>query len=236
VDKPIPLKIKNPMVIFWVLFLILLGSVIACDRKFNMLRDLSKASPRPFSWSRVQLAWWTIIILSSFISILLQTGHAPNLHTSTLILLGISVGTTAAARIIDLADQDNPLVYRHQDVKSANFFLDILSDQNGISIQRFQTVIFNVVFGLWFISSVLGNLHDPNFCLNDFPKGDPNLAQCLLHSVDFIMPIVSDNNLILIGLSSAAYAALKITENKTSASEALAEKVPDESLNTPAQG
>jgi len=224
------------MVIFWVLFLILFGSVIFCDRKFNMLRDLSKASPRPFSWSRVQLAWWTIIILSSVISIMLQTGHAPSLHTSTLILLGISVGTSAAARVIDLADQHNPLVYRHQDIKSTNFFLDILSDQNGISIQRFQAVIFNVVFGIWFIASVLGNLHDPNFCLNNFPKGDPNLAQCLLHSVDFIMPIVSDNNLILIGLSSAAYAALKITENKTSASEALAEKVPDESLNTPAQG
>lgn len=224
------------MVIFWVLFLILLASVIVLDKKFNMLRDLSKASPRPFSWSRVQLAWWTVIILSSFITIMLQTGHAPNLHTSTLILLGISVATTAVARIIDMADQENPLIYRHQDIKTTNFFLDILSDQNGVSIQRFQTLIFNVVFGLWFISSVLGNLHDPNFCINDFLKGDPNLAQCLLHSTDFIMPILSDNNLILLGLSSAAYAALKITENKGSASEALAEKVPDEALNTPAQG
>ena len=221
---------------FWVLFVLLTAGVVICDRKFNMLRDISKASPRPFSWSRVQLAWWTIIILSSFTAIMLQTGHAPNLHSSTLVLLGISVATTTAARVIDMGDEQNPMIYRHQDVKTTNFFLDILTDQNGVSIQRFQALIFNVVFGIWYIASVQGNLGDPNFCLIDFPKGDPNLAQCLLHSTDFIIPIVSDNNLVLLGLSSATYAALKITENKGRASEALSEKVADEALNTPAQG
>jgi len=221
---------------FWALFVLLTAGVVICDRKFNMLRDISKASPRPFSWSRVQLAWWTVIILSSFTTIILQTGHAPNLHSSTLVLLGISVATTTVARVIDMADEQNPLIYRHQDIKTTNFFLDILTDQNGVSIQRFQALIFNAVFGIWYIASVLGNLGDPNFCLNDFPKGDPALAQCLLHATDFIIPIVSDNNLILLGLSSATYAALKITENKGRASEALSEKVADEALNTPAQG
>src|SRR5581483_6609287 len=126
--------------------------------------------------------------------------------------LGISVATTTAARVVDLSDQANPLIYRHQDMKTTNFFLDVLSDQNGVSIHRFQSVLFNAVFGIWFIAAVLGNLHDPNFCLTLFAKGDPNLAQCLLHATDFIMPIVTDNNLILLGLSSATYAALKITE------------------------
>jgi hypothetical protein len=201
-----------------------------------MLRDLSKANPRPYSWSRVQLAWWSVIIFTAFTSIIIQTGHAPNLHYSTLVLLGISAGTTAVARVIDLGDQQNRLIFRHQDIKTTSFFLDILSDQNGVSIQRFQAVIFNLVFGIWFISSVLGNLGDPSFCLSDFAKGDPNLANCLLHATDFLIPIVSDNNLILLGLSSATYAALKITENKGTASEALNEKVVDEALNTPAQG
>ena len=221
---------------FWALFAILTAGVVFLDRKFNMLRDLSKASPRPYSFSRVQLAWWSVIIITAFTSIMLQTGHAPNLHSSTLVLLGISAGTTAVARVIDLADQQNPLVFRHQDIKTSNFFLDLLSDQNGVSIQRFQALIFNVVFGIWFIASVLGNLGDPNYCLGDFVKGDPNLAQCLLHSTDFLIPIISNNNLILLGLSSATYAALKITENKGTASETLSEKVVDEALNTPAQG
>ena len=221
---------------FWALFAILTACIVLCDRKFNMLRDLSKASPRPYSFSRVQLAWWSVIIISAFTTIMLQTGHAPNLHSSTLVLLGISAGTTAVARVIDLADQQNSLVFRHQDMKTSNFFLDLLSDQNGVSIQRFQALIFNAVFGIWFIASVLGNLGDPNYCLTDFAKGDPYLAQCLLHSTDFLIPIVSENNLILLGLSSATYAALKITENKGTASETLSEKVVDEALNTPAQG
>jgi hypothetical protein len=221
---------------FWALFAILTACIVLCDRKFNMLRDLSKASPRPYSFSRVQLAWWSVIIITAFTTIMLQTGHAPNLHSSTLVLLGISAGTTAVARVIDLADQQNSLVFRHQDMKTSNFFLDLLSDQNGVSIQRFQALIFNAVFGIWFIASVLGNLGDPNYCLTDFAKGDPNLAQCLLHSTDFLIPIVTENNLILLGLSSATYAALKITENKGTASETLSEKVVDEALNTPAQG
>ncbi len=221
---------------FWALFAILTACIVLCDRKFNMLRDLSKASPRPYSFSRVQLAWWSVIIITAFTTIMLQTGHAPNLHSSTLVLLGISAGTAAAARVIDLADQQNSLVFRHQDIKTTNFFLDLLSDQNGVSIQRFQALVFNVVFGIWFIASVLGNLGDPNYCLSDFAKGDPNLAQCLLHSTDFLIPIVTENNLILLGLSSATYAALKIAENKGTASETLNEKVVDEALNTPAQG
>jgi hypothetical protein len=221
---------------FWALFAILTACVVVCDRKFNMLRDLSKASPRPYSWSRVQLAWWSVIIITAFTSIIIQTGHAPNLHHSTLVLLGISAGTTAVARVIDLGDQQNGLIFRHQDIKTNNFILDILSDQSGVSIQRFQAVLFNTIFGIWFISSVLGNLGDPSFCMSDFAKGDPNLANCLLHSTDFLIPIVSDNNLILLGLSSATYAALKITENRGTASDAMTEKVVDEALNTPAQG
>ncbi|MBO9201745.1 MULTISPECIES: hypothetical protein [Niastella] len=221
---------------FWALFAILTACVVVCDRKFNMLRDLSKVNPRPYSWSRVQLAWWSLIILTVFTTVIIQTGHAPNLHYSTLVLLGISAGTTAVARVIDLGDQQNALIFRHQDIKTTNFILDILSDQNGVSIQRFQAVLFNAIFGIWFIASVLGNLGDPGFCINDFAKGDPNLANCLLHSTDFIIPIIGDNNLILLGLSSATYAALKITENKGTASEALTEKVVDEALNTPAQG
>lgn len=221
---------------FWGIFILLLAAVIVCDRKFHMLRDISKASILPYSWSRVQLTWWTLIVLSAFTTILLRSGVAPNLHSSTLVLLGISVATTATARVIDLGDQQNTHVFRHQNLKSTNFFLDILSDHNGVSIQRFQAVLFNAVFGIWFIASVLGNINDVNFCLSTFSKSDPNLAQCLLHPADFYMPIISENNLILLGLSSATYAALKITENKGTDSEALPEKVPDEALNTPAQG
>lgn len=163
-----------------------------------MLRDTSKATGhQPYSWARVQLAWWTVIVLASFIAILWHMGVAPTLNSSTVILLGISAATTATARVIDISDETN-LLTRHQDDFGKNFFLDILSDQNGVSVSRFQTVVFNLVFGIWFISIVLK-------CLN---SGD----------ADNIMPVITDNNLILLGLSTATYAAMKTTENKTATS------------------
>jgi hypothetical protein len=101
-----------------------------------------------------------------------------------------------SARMIDISDEKNPnILFRSQDLGSDNFFLDILSDENGVSIHRFQSVIFNLVFGIWFILKVIHNIDS---------IADPSA----------VMPVLTDNNLILIGLSSGTYAALKATENK----------------------
>lgn len=183
--------------VFWIVFAALLLIIIFSDRKYNMLRDNSTAVPPPYSWSRVQLAWWTVIVLASFIAIFLKReGDIPDLSPSTLILLGISGATTAMARAIDVSDQANPLILRHQDTGGSSFFFDIISDQNGPSIHRFQTIVFNFVFGAWFINKVLHNFSE---------TGD----------IDAIMPVITDNNLMLLGLSSATYAAVKTMENKS---------------------
>ncbi len=186
----------NPQVIFWIVFIVLLLIVIYFNFKSSMLKDTSTATKKPYSFARVQLTWWTVIILSSFITIVLFKGLIPTFSSSTIILLGISAATTATGRIIDMSDQSNPNITRNQDLGSDNFLLDLLSDGNGINIHRFQTVVFNLVFGIWFICTVL-------YYLGHFP-GD----------VSNIMPVISDNNLILLGLSSGTYAALKTTENK----------------------
>jgi uncharacterized protein YneF (UPF0154 family) len=61
-----------------------------------------------------------------------------------------------------------------------------------------QTVIFNLVIGLWFIHQMLNNLATvPPLDLNS------------------ILPVIEPNNLILLGLSSGTYAAMKTTENKS---------------------
>lgn len=207
----------NAQTFFWVVFLVLLVTVVLLDLKFSMLRDLSSAQRKPYSFARVQLAWWSVIILTSFITIVATKG-IPTLDSSTLILLGISSATTAAAKVIDVSDKLNPRVSMIQDEDGQNLILDILSDENGVSIYRFQTVVFNLTFGIWFMLTVVQRLVD-------FPG-----------SVSEIMPKVEANNLVLLGLSSATYAALKTTENKTS--ETQPASVPDESLSagTKAQG
>jgi len=186
--------------IFWIDLLVLMAAIIYCDRKFYLLRDVTQAY-KPYSWSRVQLAWWTAIILSSFTAILLKTGEIPTFNASTLILLGISAATTATARLIDL-NEKTPAVVNRENTQS-HFILDILSDEYNINMHRFQTVVFNLIFGIYFIRYVVTHF-DP-VKIND------------------IMPLIADNNLILLGLSSATYAALKTTENKTKEKAAVSE-------------
>ena len=199
----------HPILYFWIAFLVLLAIFIFLDLKFCLLRDSTTTLPKPYSYSRVQLAWWTLVILSSIIAILLVRGEMPTLDSSTLILLGITAGTTVAARMIDISDRTNATVDTvHQDFPGENFLLDILSDKNGVSIHRLQSVIINIIFGVWFIAQVLHHLSGASPC----PPGD---ADCAKHPLDFIMPVISNNNLILLGLSSGTYAVLKTTENKT---------------------
>jgi len=189
----------NPQLTFWIFFIVLLFIVLLFDRKYNMLKDISTANKKPYSFSRVQLAWWTVIILSSFITIITLGKGIPTFDQSTLILLGISAITTGSARIIDISDKSNNLKMI-QDKEKENFILDILSDANGVSIHRFQAAAFNIVFGVWFIISVLYNVSTP--------------ALINPEKISFIMPLLDQNNLILLGLSSGAYAVLKTTENK----------------------
>ncbi len=210
----------NYIFYFFAVLTTMLVIIIICDKKYFMLRDDSLASQKPYSFSRVQLAWWTVIVLSAFITIILAGKGIPIFDQSTLILLGISAATTAAAKVVDVADETNPAIARHQDANGENFFLDILSDEKGVSIHRFQTVVFNLVFGVWFI----------HYVLNNFGSDDPSA----------IMPVIDNNNLILLGLSSGVYAGLKITENKSgqnTPADAQPVLVPDEAgTNEKAEG
>ncbi|HVU95447.1 MAG TPA: hypothetical protein VHE34_09490 [Puia sp.] len=208
---------------FWGYFILLLGTIVFLDQKYGMLRDSSTARKKPYSWARVQLAWWTIIILASFFAILTLGHGIPTFNQSTLILLGISAATTGAARIIDQSDQQKTDIVLAQNMPGQGFFLDILSDGTGPNLHRFQTVLFNLAFGIWFISQVAAGLTP---------------ACTSLDCINKIMPALEQNNLILLGLSAGTYAALKTTENKP-APGSMPDKVPDTSGHTgqlPAQG
>lgn len=186
----------NAYLIFCITVLVIVVIIVILDRKYQLLRDISVATEKPYSLSRVQLAWWTIIIFSAATTILFKRGIFPTFDQSTLILLGISSATAATARIVDLSDQNNAATSRHQDAGKQSFFLDILSDENGASIHRLQTVLFNLILGCWFIFKVMENLSNP------------------ASDVNKIIPVVEGNNLIFLGISTATYVALKSSENK----------------------
>jgi hypothetical protein len=99
----------NFLPIYWITFAVLLIIIIYGDVRYNLLRCVSAAGTRPYSWGRVQLAWWTLIILAAFITIVCCSpgNHIPALDSSTVILLGISSGTTVTASMIDQSDRKN---------------------------------------------------------------------------------------------------------------------------------
>jgi len=196
-------------------FAFILVLAILLQKKYNIIGNASGTQPRSYSYARLQLLWWTFIVLASFIAIAIATGQIPALDTSTLILIGIGSATTASARLTDISDQANyntavqtaaitataaPATLSKDD-PSEGFWLDILSDKNGVSIHRLQAVVFNLVFGGWFIYQSVLHL-----------KGvGPATATSLINS---IIPVIPTNNLILLGLSAGTYVALKTTENK----------------------
>jgi len=166
------------------------------------------------------LLWWTFIVLAVFISIIMASGQIPTFNPSTLKLLGIGVLTTAAARIIDISDDEKfktdvaaaatqalqgnaaPIpTTLSRDQKSQGFWLDILSDKSGVSIHRLQAFIFNLVFGGWFIYKSIVSITAAS-------------TKTLATNIDKIIPDIKDNNLILLGISAGTYVALKIGENK----------------------
>ena len=205
------------------LILITLGLFLYYSHKTEFLRvtlpKMDKLPPIqtiPFSLSRSQLAWWTLIVSVSFCYIWIYTGDLTAMTSSTLLLLAISGGTSFFATLLNkkeitninttpandpavdavgagVADPtDKPLTSENKPATfypSKGFWKDILKDEkeNGISVPRFQFVLFTIIISGYFVYYVYQHL--------SMPEIDPNL-------------------LTLMGISSIGYAGFKTTENK----------------------
>ena len=157
---------QNITFTFFGIFLGLWIVILLLDRKSYLLRDSGSGDSRPFSWSRVQMTWWTVIILTAFVTAIVRTsGVIPVFDNSTLYMLGISSVTTISATLIDVSDRSNPTITDlGQDMKSAGMIIDILSDKTGINIHRLQTFFYNIIFGAWFMYESLQHLFIPPAC------------------------------------------------------------------------
>lgn len=145
-----------------------------------------------YSLAKTQLLWWTLIVVSCFVFSFAHTEQMVVLNSSCLALLGISLGTTTAGKIIDNTEENNPkIVSRHQHTERQSFLTDLISDNNGISLHRFQALMFNLVFGFVFIVEFIA-------------QGSQ------------VLPQFDSTTLGLLGLSSGGYIALKVNENQVS--------------------
>lgn len=145
------LKYIGNWALFFALLLIvtIVVSFIVLAARTNLIRIGNNKSA--FSLALTQLSFWTIVIAASFIYIWIATGELYPVSGSTLVLLSISVVTTAGARLIDIRSGENG----DPNLPSRGFFVDILSDELGYSVHRCQMFLWTVILGVIFVSNVI---------------------------------------------------------------------------------
>ena len=164
--------------------------LLRLGRASALLRDMPPGETkipvqsRTFSMARVQMAWWFLIVLISYVWLWIVSEGIPGLSTGALGLMGIGSATYLAAAGVD-ASKQNELFESH------GFWNDILSDAQGLTLYRFQLLVFNALFGILFLIYVVQNV---------------------------VMPDFDSHILTLLGMSAGTYAGFKIPEKQTGSS------------------
>jgi len=121
----------------------------------------------PYSLSRFQLAFWSLLVIAAYLFIWLITQELDTITGSVLALLGIGSATALGATIIDQGKPANPpaviAATMAVPVASRGFLNDVLSDDQGLSIYRFQLFAWTLVLGVIFCASVYNGLEMPQF-------------------------------------------------------------------------
>ncbi len=131
----------------------------------------------PYSFSRLQLLLWSIVICPVFV---LYWGYVnnlkPEINSTALILLGISGGVTVSSSIINNIQLNAKKLSGDQSIKlkilnsSSGFWIDILTDDNQhLSIVRLQQLIFTFIYLAIYITNFFTNhFQYPDFETNAF--------------------------------------------------------------------
>ena len=156
----------------------------------SLLMELVTASSGDQEWrwslSKVQLATWFFLIFGAFLVIWLVTGRIDTINASTLGTLGISAGT-ALGDAYTRSRQSSPLVSMESRPKPPwrRLGIELISDDKGYSIFRFQMAAWSLLLMVVFVADVL---------------------------VDLIMPVFSPELLYLLGLSSGTFVAHRLPD------------------------
>lgn len=168
------------------LYILILVAFAVLAWRTNVLRA---SSTGPYSLSNAQLLFWTSLVMGAFIYTLLLTDVSMSFNTSILYMMGISLGTTGAATVIDQNKINNNTATVK---KQQGFIKDLLTDGDSYSVQRVQTFAWNVILGVYFIIYTVNNKTMPEF---------------------------STTMLLLAGFSSTSYLAGKVSENMAPAKQ-----------------
>lgn len=142
--------------------LVMLLAAAYMARRTTILRDrVPGVAPEqaPYSLSRFQLAFWSLLVIAAYVFIWMITEELDTITGSVLTLLGIGSATALGATVIDQG-KTTPAA---APTASRGFLNDVLSDEHGISIYRFQLFAWTLVLGVIFCASVYDGLEMPQF-------------------------------------------------------------------------
>jgi hypothetical protein len=188
------------LLFLWFSFSFFANTALCRDASYDKSCTLKPVQQRPYSYSRVQLFWWTLIILFCYILFFALYGVLLPLNPTVILLLGSGVAVYIFGKSMDkdqIRKNNDEEPARHQDLHDSQGFLtDILSDENGISIHRLQAVAFNIVYGLGFLSAFFSALSDAS-------------------NKKYAYPLIEFEpwQLSLLGISAIGYLGLKSSEN-----------------------
>jgi hypothetical protein len=150
--------------------------------------DTISTTERAYSLSRTQVAVWTLLVVYAYLFIWLITGeYNTEIPRTILAILGMSAGTYATAASIDKGKEQGAGDEGETVSKTEGVFHDLLSTYAGASLHRVQFGLWSIVLMIVFIVTVYDTLAMPQF----------------------------DTSLLgLMGISSAAYAGMKLPEKK----------------------
>ncbi len=145
---------------------------------------------RAYSLSRTQIAIWTLLVVYAYLFIWLITGeYNTEIPRTILAIMGISAGTYVTASAIDKDKEKEEGAGGEGTTvaKTDGIFPDLFSTHGGASLHRVQFGLWSIVLMIVFIVTVYETLAMPQF--------DASL-------------------LGMMGISSAAYAGMKVVEKK----------------------
>lgn len=138
------------------LLIVVLIVLLISAKRTDMLREGPPVDGvrQPYSLARTQMAWWFFLTLAGYVFIWLVTGDRDSIAPSLLGLMGISAATAVAA----VAVTKTPAGI------SRGWWNDLVSDERGVvALDRLQIVVWTIVLGGIFLTSVLWDLTMPEF-------------------------------------------------------------------------
>jgi hypothetical protein len=155
-----------------IMFAGLLTFVWLC-RNRGLIRSGTPGVPvlkQPYNLSQFQMAFWFFLVVVSYVFIWLINDELDTITDSILGLLGIGAGTALGSALIDknkqpVADPSSSATPPEpgKSRESRGFLVDLLNDEGGLSLHRFQLFVWTLVLGVIFCAAVYKNLHMPEF-------------------------------------------------------------------------